>query len=378
MDQDVFFTREPVVNKQRAITATRLRVHAPDCATAVAALESIGDDWPLARPVFVGLAGCRPDATLADWIAPEGAMLEVAAPSLADPVTAQAVSQLAQSGLPLVLSDYKAGTEIPSGLAFRFVMADARVQPVTIRVPGILIATGIDEPAAFDAAIKAGYGGAAGWFFKAGQTTAKKLAPAHAQIVRVLNLVRRNADPKQIEDAMKQDVALSFKLLRYINSAGFGLMCQVQSFRHAVVILGYEKLNKWLSLLLVTAGKDPSAPALMQAAIARGRLMEVLGAEFFPREEHDNLFITGAFSLLDRLLGAPMDKVLEEMSLPDRISDALLGQDGAYTPFLKLARACEDASADALSELTHALGLSSDAVNRAQLSALKFADTLEF
>lgn len=198
MDQDVFFTREPVVNKQRAITATRLRVHAPDCATAVAALESIGDDWPLARPVFVGLAGCRPDATLADWIAPEGAMLEVAAPSLADPVTAQAVSQLAQSGLPLVLSDYKAGTEIPAGLAFRFVMADARVQPVTIRVPGILIATGIDEPAAFDAAIKAGYGGAAGWFFKAGQTTAKKLAPAHAQIVRVLNLVRRNADPKQI------------------------------------------------------------------------------------------------------------------------------------------------------------------------------------
>ncbi|PZU52856.1 MAG: regulator [Thauera sp.] len=378
MDQDVFFTREPVVNKQRAITATRLRVHAPDCATAVAALESIGDDWPLARPVFVGLAGCRPDATLADWIAPEGAMLEVAAPSLADPVTAQAVSQLAQSGLPLVLSDYKAGTEIPSGLAFRFVMADARVQPVTIRVPGILIGTGIDEPAAFDAAIKAGYGGAAGWFFKAGQTTAKKLAPAHAQIVRVLNLVRRNADPKQIEDAMKQDVALSFKLLRYINSAGFGLMCQVQSFRHAVVILGYEKLNKWLSLLLVTAGKDPSAPALMQAAIARGRLMEVLGAEFFPREEHDNLFITGAFSLLDRLLGAPMDKVLEEMSLPDRISDALLGQDGAYTPFLKLARACEDASADALSELTHALGLSADAVNRAQLSALKFADTLEF
>ncbi|WP_374339310.1 EAL and HDOD domain-containing protein [Methyloversatilis sp.] len=378
MDQDVFFTREPVINKQRAITATRLRVHARDCAAAVAALESIGEDWPLARPVFVGLAGCAPDAALADWIAPEGAMLEVAAPSLADPVTANAVSQLSQAGMPLVLSDYKAGIEIPAGLTFRFVMADARIQPVTVRVPGILLATGIAEPEGFDAAVKAGYGGATGWFFKANQTVAKKLAPAHAQIVRVLNLVRRNADPTQIEAALKQDVALSFKLLRYINSAGFGLMCQVQSFRHAVVILGYEKLNKWLSLLLVTAGKDPSAPALMQAAIARGRLMEVLGAEFFPREEHDNLFITGAFSLLDRLLGAPMDKVLEEMSLPDSISDALLGQEGAYTPFLKLARACEEATAETLAELTHALGLGADAVNRAQLSALKFADTLEF
>jgi EAL and modified HD-GYP domain-containing signal transduction protein len=92
MSQNVFLTREPVVNKQRAITATRMRVHAPDCATAVHALEALGEDWPLARPVFVGLAGCTPDATLADWIAPEGAMLEVNAPSLADPVTAAAVA----------------------------------------------------------------------------------------------------------------------------------------------------------------------------------------------------------------------------------------------------------------------------------------------
>ncbi len=378
MSQDVFFTREPVINKQGAITATRLRVHAQACADAVAALEAIGEDWPPARPVFVSLAGCAPDANLADWIAPEGAMLEISAQQLSDPKAVGMAQQLAQAGIPLVLTDYKAGTEIPAGLTFRFVMADARVQPATIRVPGILIASGVEDPPGFDAVVKAGYGGASGWFFKARQTSAKKLAPAHAQIVRVLNLVRRNADPGQIEDALKQDVALSFKLLRYINSAGFGLMCQVQSFRHAVVILGYDKLNKWLSLLLVTAGKDPSAPALMQAAIARGRLMEVLGQEFFPREEHDNLFITGAFSLLDRLLGAPMDKVLEEMTLPDPITDALLGQDGAYTPFLKLARACEEATGNSLAALAQSLGLTSDAVNRAQMSALKFADTLEF
>jgi c-di-GMP-related signal transduction protein len=125
-------------------------------------------------------------------------------------------------------------------------------------------------------------------------------------------------------------------------------------------ILGYDKLNKWLSLLLVTASKDPSAPALMQAAIARGRLMEVLGAGVLPREEHDNLFITGAFSLLDKLLGAPMDKVLEEMTLPDPITDALLGNDGAYTPFLKLARACESFDPKALQTAVEQLHLASN------------------
>jgi EAL and modified HD-GYP domain-containing signal transduction protein len=66
------------------------------------------------------------------------------------------------------------------------------------------------------------------------------------------------------------------------------------------------------------------------------------------------------------------------MTLPDPITDALLGNDGAYTPFLKLARACEEPTVAALETLTHSLGLSADAVNRAQMSALKFADTLEF
>lgn len=379
MNPDVFFTREPVINKQKAITATRLTVHAPTCAAATDMLDAVGEDWPNARPVFVSFAGCQPDASLLDWIAPESAMIEIPAAALAAPETADLISQLGQANVSLVLGDYQPGIEAPTGAAFRFVLADAALAPVSIRVPGVLIARNVADPAGFEAAVKAGYGGAAGWFFKTPvQPVTKKLAPAHAQIVRVLNLVRRNAEAKDIEAALKQDVALSFKLLRYINSAGFGLMCQVQSFKHAVVILGYEKLNKWLSLLLVTASKDASAPALMQAAVTRGRFMELLGQEFFPKEEHDNLFITGAFSMLDRLLGTPMDEVLGEMTLPDPISDALLGQDGAYTPFLKLARACEESSAASLAQGAAQLGLDAKKVNRAQLAAQQFADTLEF
>src|SRR5690606_30053898 len=111
----------------------------------------------------------------------------------------------------------------------------------------------------------------------------------------LLNLVRRNGDIRDIETVLKQDLALSYKLLRYINSAGFGLMYEIQSFRHAVNILGYDALNKWLSLLLVTDSRDPSAPALMQTAITRGRFMEEAGAGHVDADERDNLFITGAF-----------------------------------------------------------------------------------
>jgi c-di-GMP-related signal transduction protein len=155
--------------------------------------------------------------------------------------------------------------------------------------------------------------------------------------VRVLNLVRQNGEIRDIEAALKHDVAMSYKLLRYINSAGFGLSCEIQSFRHAVNMLGYDKLNRWLSLLLATASKDPMAPALMYTALLRGRLMELLAAGLVDPAEYDNLFITGAFSLLDTLLGVGMEQALDAMRLPDPICDALLGNGGRYQPFLELA-----------------------------------------
>jgi len=153
-------------------------------------------------------------------------------------------------------------------------------------------------------------------------------------------------------------------------------MVEIQSFRHAVSILGYDALNKWLSLLLVTASRDPSAPALMQTAIARGRFMEEIGAGFFDAAERDNLFITGAFSLLHTLLGTSIQTLLEEMNLPPRVSEALLYGQGDFAPFLHLAQCCESFDPKALQAAVDQLHLGCEQVNRAQLVGLGFADSL--
>jgi len=189
--------------------------------------------------------------------------------------------------------------------------------------------------------------------------------------------VRNNKEIREIENVLKQDVALSYKLLRYINSPGFGLMVEIQSFRHAVSILGYDKLHKWLSLLLVTACRDPGAPAMMQTAVARGRFMEQIGTHFFDEAGCENLFITGAFSMLNILLGASMQAILDEMLLPEPITDALLYDQGDYAQFLRLARACEGFDAEALIQATSELQLTPQQVNHAQLMALGFADSLQ-
>ena len=369
--------RQPVVNRQKAITASRLIVHAESSADAAAALGDLADVWPAARSVFVGFAGTFPDASLLSWQPPENAMIEIPAEGLATPQVKELALELTARGVALCLDGYSPRVAMPADLSFRFLLADAASHPRLANPPGLALAKGLANHAAFAEAVNGGYAGAAGWFFLHGMPVTDKLNPSHAQIVRVLNLVRRDADVKEIEAALKQDVTLSYKLLRYINSAGFGLSCEIQSYRHAVTILGNDKLNKWLSVLLVTASRDPAAPALMQTAIARGRLMEIVGREFFDKSKLDNLFIAGAFSLLDTLLGTRLQVVLDQMHLPEAIADALLRREGIYAPFLELALACESGDPGDLPARAGALGLTAARLNRAQIEALAFADSLQ-
>lgn len=376
MNDVVFIRREPVINRHRAIIAARLVVCADSATEAATALTLVGDVWPAAHSVIVALEGCAPTLDLLAWSPPANAMVEIPASTLAQPDTLTLIERLHTAGVALCLAQHENSQPLPA-TPFRFMLADYASHPVQDDPPALALAQGLSDPDAFETAIAHGYAGATGWFFLHGAPPAGPLQTSHAQIVRVLNLVRKNAEAAVIEDALKQDVTISYKLLRYINSPAFGLGKEIQSFGHAVALLGYDKLNKWLSLLLVTASQSPIAPALMQTAIARGRFMEIVAGDRFPPPQRDNLFIVGAFSLLDILFGAPLVEILAEIDLPDPIVAALTRRSGAFAPFLDLALACEGDNLASLVALADQLGLSAGSLNRAQLEALSFADSLQ-
>ena len=386
----VFMSRQPLVNRQSRVIATRLTLHLgqqggmQDAVDALNGLESV---WPPgARPVFIDCGdGC--DATLLDWSAPQNATIELPATALLGPQGAELIAAL-QIWQPTVCLhfDPHAATALNCGVpcrfigfdAQRFTLAQLKLLSARTRAQGMGIAFNVETPEDFRACLDAGMTAAAGWFFVAPSgAPAKKLTAGQANIVRVLNLVRTNAEIHEIEDALKLDVAISYKLLRYINSAGFGLFCEIHSFRHAVSMLGYDKLNRWLSLLLATASRDPMAPALMYTALLRARLMELLANGLVDKSEYDNLFITGAFSLLDALLGVGMEQVLEAMRLPETICDALLGNGGRYQPLLDLAQGSERGDPTVIAEQAGMLGLTATQFNRAQMQAMAFADGME-
>ena len=140
-------------------------------------------------------------------------------------------------------------------------------------------------------------------------------------------------------------------------------------------MLGYSPLYRWLALLLATATTTGYSPVLMHAAIVRGRFAELLGGTFLPRQEAENLFVAGMFSLLDKLLGVPMEDVLEKIQLSESVTQALLSREGIYGPFLALAEACEMHSG-AVDAMASSLCIDARQVNQAQLSALAWAQRI--
>lgn len=200
-------------------------------------------------------------------------------------------------------------------------------------------------------------------------TAKPSINPAHATVLELIGAVQKEAEPKEIEALFKTDVTLSFKLLRFINSASFGLASRVDSVRHALSIMGYQQLFKWLSLLASTAGSGAS-PALTQSAMTRARLMELLGARIMERRDQDYLFITGMFSLLDRIMQMPLPSILERVNLPEGVIQALLKGEGKYGRFLSLARACEG---EILPEDENYSDIDIKAVNLAHLEAIEWA-----
>ncbi|WP_313071128.1 HDOD domain-containing protein [Melaminivora sp.] len=214
------------------------------------------------------------------------------------------------------------------------------------------------------------------WFARPTLVQSHVLTPAQGIVVQLLNLVRRQAPAEELEAVLKKDAGLAFNLLRLINSASLGLSREIVSLRQAVLLLGLDRLFRWAALLLTTA-RGAAPAAVGQTAVVRGRFMELLAPRLLPPEEVEQAFVVGLFSLLDRLLGMPLQDALDLLHLPAGMAEALVHRRGVAGALLDLVVACESGDAGTLPQAARALGLDEAAVNTAHLQALQWADALQ-
>jgi len=214
------------------------------------------------------------------------------------------------------------------------------------------------------------------WFARPAVIEARVLTPAQACIIELINKVRQQASTEEIEEVLKKDPSLAFNLLRLINSAGFGLQHEITSLRQAVLLLGLKKLFRWAALLFTATRASGAPSSLGHTAVVRGRLMELLTLEILSQEDADQAFVTGIFSLLDVMLGMPMEAALGLLNLPAVVVAALLRHEGTLGDLLTLAQACEMNDDVAFDRAAHNLRLTSSQINLAHLQALAWADQL--
>ena len=318
---------------------------------------------------------------------PEHTVLSLKTSELANPTTLAAVQGLRAGGVGILLREAdlarvgsRLGT-ICSYVEVRFTGADVAAQAraysllktSSIRMVGRPVTTWSD----FDACAALGLDAFVGKLHLTPRpgSEGQGLNPSQTIILQLMQMVNANADVAQLESVLKRDAALSYKLLKYINSAGFGAGREVQSLKQAIQLLGYQPMYRWLTLLLATASTSGFSPVLLETAVVRGRLAELLGQKALGKADAENIFVAGMFSLLDRLLGIPMKDVLQEIQLNDEVVKALLTRGGKYGPFLALAEACE-LNSNLVSSLADSLSLSPEDVNKAHLSALAWTQNV--
>lgn len=198
--------------------------------------------------------------------------------------------------------------------------------------------------------------------------------PHKAQLLNLMRLLQTDAETNEIAEAMKLDPLLSFRILRYLNSAALGLGRKIDSLHQALTILGRQRVTRWVAVMLFSV-REPQIGdwLLIENALTRGRLMEVLGGQALPGKPHDALFLTGIFSCLDRLLHRPMVEVLADIPVAEAIREALLKRSGPYAPLLAVAEACEAFDLPRMAITAEAVGIAPDTVNRALLAATAWA-----
>jgi EAL and modified HD-GYP domain-containing signal transduction protein len=198
-----------------------------------------------------------------------------------------------------------------------------------------------------------------GYFFGKPQILTGHDIPANK--LHYLSLIRKMHGPElqfsEIEELIRQDLSLTYKLLRYLNSVAFTFRRQIASVRQAIAQLGEQGMRKWLMLIALVKISEGRSIELVNRALIRATMCESIAISAGLGSRAETLYLLGVFSCLDAILGRSLADVLEELSVASDIRDALLGEDGLLGDIFHCTLAYESGNWEQVSELSGKLKL---------------------
>ncbi|HEX4594429.1 MAG TPA: HDOD domain-containing protein [Bryobacteraceae bacterium] len=243
------------------------------------------------------------------------------------------------------------------------------------------LAEKVETSEEFERALKLGYKLAQGYFFaKPKIIPGSKIPPNKLAFLRLLHEINKpEPDIHKIEETLRREPALVYKLLRYINSAAFGWKRPIDSIRHALALLGTEQIQKWIGLLALAALTDRAPASLAPAAIFRARFCELIATAAGLRNRSPELFLLGMLSLFEAILRRPMEEIIEQIELNDDVRGALLKPGQAADKIgtiYALVTAYETGSWEIVDECAARLGLSRQGLSTGYQDSVLWAEDM--
>jgi len=211
-----------------------------------------------------------------------------------------------------------------------------------LRARGLkLIAEEVETLEQFELCMELGFDGFQGGFLQHPETfRAVRVPSSKIGVLRLLTeLSKSDASIDEVEQLVSQDMSMSYRVLRCINSSFYNLPRKVDSIRQAIVILGMDPLRQLCSLVALQ-GFDDRPPNLLVVAMARARMCEQLG-RLIGTADSGPFFITGLFSMLNVLTGVPIQQLVDDLPLAPAIVKALVAEEGELGSALHCVRAYE-------------------------------------
>lgn len=273
----------------------------------------------------------------------ENLVIEILEDVFVNPETLSACKKLKDAGYHLALDDFVLKKDrLPLVKLANIIKIDLLATPPADRISIIkafsrsniaFLAEKVENSEAYEEAKSQGFTFFQGYFFCKPQIIQGRRLPENKanklELIKAAN--NEHPDFKEITEVIKRDVSLTFKLLRFINSAAFGFSKEIDSIQQAVVYIGLNPLKKWVTLVALAELGEEKPSELIRNAILRARFCESLG-ESIDNRHADLYFLAGMFSRVDALMDKPLAEVLQEIPLAQEIKNALLFPDANQAP----------------------------------------------
>lgn len=287
---------------------------------------------------------CTRDLLLKDGITllPSSQTVVEALESVApDDLVVAACERLKAAGYAIALDDYVANNPRESMVPLADILKVDFARTTVAERAALVLAEKVETREQFLTARNMGFVYFQGFFFRRPEVLKTREIPANRpNYLRLLDAVSRpELDIRELEELIKRETSLLYRLLRYLNSPLFAFATEIHSVRHALAILGEREARRWIRLVvLVSAGLQKSSD-LVLSALVRARFCELLSPRVGKAES--DLFLVGLVSMMDAILEVPMADVLEKIALDQDTKAVLTGGEGVLRPVYRLMLAQE-------------------------------------